>query len=198
MRGWKAERRIVAGRSRTEALTVFEEGLNKRVRRRMRKLKPLRDLLSEPITAEQARALVDVARCRRSVEDLVGWLRSPAVTWGNFPRYQEYEEEFRGEREPLVQMIMPLVTDPGELERIRAKYRQSCITEFLPKANPCLRCGTPPEYLDWYQYSPPGGGTGWSGWGTRCKFCLAEIDHFDTIHQYCGPSRKMRNCGRVQ
>lgn len=197
MTGWKAERGIVAGRSRTEALTVFEESLNKRVRRRMRQLKPLRLLLSDPITEDQARALVDVARCRREIEDLAAWLEYPAVTWENFPRFQAYKDEFREDR-PLIQMVTALEIDPTELDRIRAESRESCIKRFLPKAKPCPRCCTPPEYLDWYQYSPPGGGTGWSGWGTRCKFCLAEIDHFDMIHQYCGPPRRMRNCGPIQ
>ena len=197
MRGWKAARRIVVGRPRAVALTVFEESLNKRVRRRMRKLKSLRDLLSDPITEDEARALVDVARCRREIEELVAWLERPAVTWENFPRFQQIEEEFREER-PLIQMVTTLKIDPTELERIRAEYREATVGKFLLKARPCPRCGTPPEYLDWYQYHPPTGCSGWSGWGTRCKFCLAEIDHFDTMHQYCRPRRMDKDYGLLQ
>lgn len=177
----RGEQTVTPGMSVREAIERFEQNGHLGAKRRFQRLRALRRLLSDPVTAEQARALADVMKLRRTVSDLIRWLESPVVTWENFPLYQKHQPEFRPE-EPEPVLYSPRLP-PGELERIREEYRAASIKDHLPNASPCPRCGTPPEYLEWYPWSPPKEcPSGYMGWKTRCRFCLTEVDFFPTGH----------------
>ena len=89
------DERITAGRSICEALTAFRESVNKPDtvfgpdHWLLPKLDRLRGLLSEPITQEEAEALLDVLYQRHFLEDLIEWVESRrSETWADFFIYQ--------------------------------------------------------------------------------------------------------------
>jgi len=179
--GVESIKRITAGASVDAALQAFREHVNQPGTASSRdpwlltKFGRLRQLLSDPITAEQAEALLDVLSQRRWMTDLIEWLESPEVSWFNFPAFRSalaYEFSIRQEWKDCL--------DVGEDE---VGVWEECIKVFLPRARPCPRCRTPPEFLNWYLL--PGilvlDVPGWFELRTRCKFCRAEIDFFTTI-----------------
>jgi hypothetical protein len=155
----------------------------------------LRELLHDPITDEEAAALLDVLHEKRRMKDLLEWLDGESISWPNFflrRRFLEEEaerkrrEDLRRDDEEWAQRntewgaIESLLTaeERAERETDRAEARQ----EYLSDAKPCPRCGTPAEYLEWFYYfSPPSSWAnlgGRAGWKTRCKSCLQPIDFF--------------------
>lgn len=89
------EERITAGRSINEALTAFRESVNQPDtvfgpdHWLLPKLDQLQRLLSEPITQEQAGALLNVLYQRHFLEELIEWLESRRFeSWADFFIYQ--------------------------------------------------------------------------------------------------------------
>ena len=84
------KRRIIAGTTIEDALRAFHESVNQpgtifsRDHWLMPKFERLRRLLSEPITEDQATALLDVLYQRHWMADLIEWLESPPVSWALF------------------------------------------------------------------------------------------------------------------
>jgi hypothetical protein len=163
------------------------------------KLDSLRKLLHDPITDDEAMALLDVLHNRRWMKDLLEWLQGDPISWANFfVRRQFLEEEAkqirqeelrkadedwaRGVRKPS--LFDDLFTPEQEAE-MQAEALASAKKTYLAKAKSCPRCGTPPEYLDWFRYSSPPSTwanlCGRAGWKTRCKFCGQQVDFFVTM-----------------
>ena len=126
----------------------------------------MRELLHEPITADEAMALNDVLHRRRRWADLIAWLQEPTVSWPNhFVRqaFRAAEEERRlkeyyrteagkwleGIDSPVAEMTHAAIAERNQKsEQAKARY--------LQRARPCPRCGPPPDFLDWsYHCSPP-------------------------------------------
>jgi hypothetical protein len=88
------EERITAGKSINEAVTAFRECVNQLGPPRalsqclVLNLDQIQQLLSEPITQDEARALLDVLYKRRWMEELLRWLSDRPVTWEDFPTYE--------------------------------------------------------------------------------------------------------------
>lgn len=92
----RPEVQIVAGNSIEEALTAFRENVNQpgtmfsTEHWLVPKLDQLRGLLTEPITHDEACALLDVLYQRHWMRDLIEWLETRPVTWGNYLTYKAY------------------------------------------------------------------------------------------------------------
>ncbi len=90
----RPEERIAAGKSINEALTAFRESVNHLSPPRalgqclVLNLDHIEQLLSEPITQDEAQALLDVLYKRRWMEELLRWLSDRPVTWEDFPTYE--------------------------------------------------------------------------------------------------------------
>ena len=84
------ELNIEAGKSIDEALTTFRAKVNQPStifstdHWLLPKLHRLRRSLTDPITQDEAQALLDVLHQRHSMRDLIEWLESRAVRWGDF------------------------------------------------------------------------------------------------------------------
>jgi hypothetical protein len=57
------------------------------------KLDVLRQFLHDPITQDEANALLDVLYERRWMADLIEWIQGPAMTWPNFFVYRKFKEQ---------------------------------------------------------------------------------------------------------
>jgi hypothetical protein len=85
---------IAAGKSIDEALNAFRENVNQpgtifsTDHWLLPKLDQLRQLLTDPITHDEARGLLDVLRQRHWMRDLIEWLESRPVSWGDFFTYR--------------------------------------------------------------------------------------------------------------
>ena len=106
------EERITAGKSINEAVTAFRECVNQLGPPRslsqclVLNLDQIQQLLSEPITQEEARALLDVLYKRRWMEELIRWLSDRPVTWEDFPTYEaNLREEAKQNRRRIVSAI---------------------------------------------------------------------------------------------
>lgn len=199
----RADDRIRGGAPREDALRTFQEFVNRtdtifsRDHWLLPKLDRLRELLHDPISGEEAAALLDVLYGRRYMKDLIEWLETEPMSWAGFFVYRKLLEEEkkrkrdeelrqaderweRGIPEPGIELI-----PPEERARMDAEDLVRARTQFLPKAKPCPRCGTPPEHLEWFRYvSRPSTWAylcGRGGYKTRCKFCLQEVDFFVTF-----------------
>lgn len=187
---------IRGGISQAEALNRFRSAVNRpdtmfsTDRWLLPNLVVLAQLLHDPITQDEANALLDVLYERRRMSDLLEWLKEMPTTWANFFTYREFKRK-EAER---VELERYKVLDERWARRKRnrtlTRAEQEAIARsaaeaksyYLHRAHPCPRCGTPPEHLEWYAYcSPPSSWKrlmGRAGWRTRCKFCLQEIDFF--------------------
>jgi hypothetical protein len=124
------EQRIVGGISVGEALAVFHESVNQaetifsRDHWLMPKFERLRRLLSDPITADQAGALLDVLYGRRWMADLIEWLEeAPVVPWPDFFEWRRRRNMDRA---------------------VEANPRRGiCIEVDGHKTNRCPRCSSP-------------------------------------------------------
>jgi hypothetical protein len=101
------------------------------------KLDQLRRLLTDPITHDEAQALLDVLHQRHWMTDLTEWLESRAVSWGDFFTYRAnlYQEELRKRAD--------------ERDRRRAEGRDPYLDfklfsdELFPKiSDDCPDCGS--------------------------------------------------------
>ncbi len=90
--------RIKAGMLREEALRIFEESVNQPGTMfstdhwLQPKLEQLRMLLSDPITEDQASALLDVLHERHWMGDLLEWLQGPPLPWQSFFVLREFTD----------------------------------------------------------------------------------------------------------
>jgi hypothetical protein len=159
------------------------------------KIERLRCLLHDPITGDEAQALLDVLSGTRRIQDLLEWLEGEPTAWLEFlvnretkgleaARSRKAGARRPGEEWPAVERIDELfdVTPGGEREPrsfVEAKK------QFLGQAKPCPRCGTPPEQLEWQWFSSPpitwANLCGRAGWKTRCKTCSRQVDFFLTV-----------------
>ena len=201
MGGQAPEERIRKGIGVAEALGSFRELVNQpgttfsTDRWLLPKLERLSALLHEPITSDEAAALLDVLRDRRAMRDLIEWLEGEPVSWPNFFVRRKFieDEAVRVKQEELKRkdeewarrntewgaiesLLTPAERDKRELERFQARR------DYLSKAKSCRRCGTPPEYLEWFYYCSPPSSWAWmfgrAGWKTRCKSCQQLVDFF--------------------
>lgn len=144
------EERTNAGRSINEALTAFRESVNQPHtvfspdHWLLPKLGRLQRLLSEPITQQQAEALLDVLYQRHFLEELIEWLESRRPeSWADFLTYQANlkQEELRKRAEDLQHRA-------DERERRRAAgldpyFDFKLSDEFFPKiSDTCPYCGS--------------------------------------------------------
>jgi hypothetical protein len=179
---------ITADLPMEEALRIFHENVNRPAttfstdRWLLPKFARLRQLLAEPITADQARALRDVLYDRRRMSELIGWLEAPPMAWDSYAAYQQFRDEFASDDDdaPLWELLPPL--DAEARARTDALYVESCKKTYADRARPCPRCGTPPDYLEWYPWQQSGKFGGYMGVATRCKFCLTQVDSFCGMH----------------
>jgi hypothetical protein len=94
---------LKAGLPVEEALRIFRESVNRpdttfsTDRWLLPKLDRLRELLTDPITPDQACALLDVLHDRRPMSELIGWLEAPPMAWSSYPTYLQYRYEFTGD-----------------------------------------------------------------------------------------------------
>lgn len=90
----KLDLHIAAGKSIDEALTAFRESVNQpgtifsTDHWLIPKLDQLRLLLADPISQEEADALLDVLYQRHWMGDLIDWAESRPVGWGDFFTHQ--------------------------------------------------------------------------------------------------------------
>jgi hypothetical protein len=97
------ELHIAAGKSIDESLTAFRENVNQPGTTfstdhwLLPKLDQLRRLLTSPITQDEAQGLLDVLHQRHWMRDLIEWLESRPVSWGDFFTYRANlkQEELR-------------------------------------------------------------------------------------------------------
>jgi hypothetical protein len=196
-----AEDSIHNGTRVADALRAFSESVNRpgtifsTERWLLPRLERLTELLHDPITDDEAAALLDVLHEQRRMKDLLDWLEGESISWPSFFVRRKFleEEAERKRREDLRRaddewaqrntewgIIESLLTaeERAERETDRAEARQ----QYLSDAKSCPRCGTPPEYLEWFYYSSPPSSwanlCGRAGWKTRCKSCLQQIDFF--------------------
>jgi hypothetical protein len=92
----KPEQRIAHGIPVAEALQAFHESVNQpetifsRDHWLLPKFERLRRLLNDPVTPDQAAALLDVLYQRRWMCDLIEWLEeAPGVSWADFFAFRE-------------------------------------------------------------------------------------------------------------
>jgi hypothetical protein len=84
------EVQIAAGKSIEEALTAFRGTVNQpgtifsTDHWLLPKLDQLRRLLTDPITQDEAQALLDILHQRHWMRDLLEWLESRPVGWRDF------------------------------------------------------------------------------------------------------------------
>lgn len=90
--------RIEAGMPREDALRIFEKSVNQRGTMfstdhwLQPKLQQLRVLLNDPISEEQASALLDVLYERHWMSDLLGWLQGSPMPWQSFFVLREFAD----------------------------------------------------------------------------------------------------------
>lgn len=196
-----AENRIRKGAPVADVLSAFSDSVDQpnttfsTPRWLLPKLECLTVLLHDPITGDEAAALLDVLYDRRRMKDLLEWLEGESISWPNFFVRRKFleEEAERVRREELrqadeewaqrntewgVRESLLTVEELDKLEADRAEARKECLSQ----AKPCPRCGTPPEHLEWFYYfSCPSSWANWhgrGGWKTRCKTCLQQVDFF--------------------
>src|SRR5512143_2141410 len=81
---------IRGGMPRQDALRAFREAVNQpdaknaADRRTSPGLRLLNELLRDPITSDEASALLDVLHGRRRRKDLLEWLRGEPTAWADF------------------------------------------------------------------------------------------------------------------
>jgi hypothetical protein len=86
---------ITSGRSIDDVLTAFRESVNQPGAMfstdhwLLPKLDRLKQLLTDPITQDEAQALLDVLFQRHWMRDLIEWLESRQVSWEDFFTYRD-------------------------------------------------------------------------------------------------------------
>lgn len=183
--------RIRNGAAREDALRAFREAVNQpdtmfsADRWLLPKLQQLNQLLHDPLTGEEAAALIEVLHERRWMKDLPAWLQGEPMSWSNFFVHRAFMEEIaeREDREGRKKMRGCLAKAAKEID---AKALASAKDIHMLKAKPCPRCGTPPENLEWLpspRCSPPLANLcSPEGWKTRCASCLQEVDFVVFMH----------------
>ena len=202
----RPEDRIKPGIPREDALQAFRECVNKPGTIfstdfwLLPKLDRLRQLMHDPVTHDEACALLDVLYQRRWMRDLMAWLEDDPVSWyGHFIRASFRETHAELERQSALRKLdedwakgihpansMDLwpytPEEDARREASHAAFLVKLKTEYLPQADPCPTCKTPPEHLEWFHFSsPPSTWANWCGRAgvkTRCKFCRQEVDFF--------------------
>jgi len=183
----RMENRIAPDMAREDVVRTFQERVNQSDTMfstdhwLLPKLERLRLLLQDPITGDEASALLDVLYKRHFMRDPLEWLARRTEPWSRFfaDREQRHaalrqsEEEWQNRRKSLTKK---------QRARTERKHLAVVQKEFLPIAQPCPRCGLPAEKLKWFRYRSPRSTwanlCGRAGWKTRCRICRQEIDFF--------------------
>lgn len=150
------------------------------------KLSQMRELLHDPITADEADALTDVLYKRKRFTDMIAWLRDEPVAWDGYFLRENFRAGKTDRRlaEYLKQQDEEWTRGIGKyLAKVSPEEVASAKAACLGKARPCRQCGTPAEFLEWSWYqSPPSGWRHFSaGWKTHCNFCLHRVDLFISV-----------------
>ena len=187
----REEHRIAAGMAREDVVRAVHECVNQPDTMfstdhwLLPKLDRLRLLLHDPITGDEASALLDVLYKRHYMRDLLEWLARRTEPWSGFfaDREQRNAALLQTDEEWLNSWRKSLTRKQrAQMERKHLAVAQK---EYLPIAQPCPRCGLPAEKLKWFRYRSPR--TTWvnlcgrAGWKTRCRICRQEIDFFITL-----------------
>jgi hypothetical protein len=117
----KPEQRIAGGTPVAEALQVFHQSVNQpgtifsRDHWLLPKFERLRRLLNDPVTGDQAAALLDVLYQRRWMCDLIEWLKeAPEVSWADFFAWRERRNMVRSiEQSEEMGISLPVRLDEG-------------------------------------------------------------------------------------
>ena len=128
---------------------------------------------------------------------MMAWLHEPDVSWENHFVREKFraEEADRRLREYLIledkkwaangfrhagDFTFDSRLSAEKLAEQETKWMEDAKIYYLDRAKPCPHCGTPPEHLEWLRYENPPScwRTVFSGWKTRCRFCLREVDYF--------------------
>jgi len=157
------------------------------------RLQQMREHLHDPITADEALALNDILYQRRRWVDMMAWLHEPTVSWKEHFTRETYRpkeadrqlnEYLRGQDEKWASGTLPSPLlafgwSPEEIVEFERTEIEDAKLQYLDRAKPCPRCGTPAESLEWFHYvSPPSWRTVFAGWKTRCRSCTQEVDYF--------------------
>jgi hypothetical protein len=188
----KSSEPISTGLSREAALRIFTATVNQpdtlfSIDTLLpEKLNQMRELLHDPISADEADALVDVLYKRKKFTDMIGWLRDEPVAWDGY--FLREKIPGRGGRPRLAAYLKQQDEDWARgIGKYAAKVSPEEVAwakaAYLGKARPCCRCGTPAEVLEWSRFhSSPSAWRHFSaGWQTHCKFCLHRVDLFISV-----------------
>jgi hypothetical protein len=199
--------RIAAGLQREEALRIYQSSVRDPVivfypDELPKRLAHMREYLHDPVTEDEAVALNDVIRRRRTWSVLMPWLKEQAVSWKDhcesdafrtdeadrlLAEYLHDEDEKWAKGLPSATPFRWVDSEFTQEELAERNVEHEWLKAFhLKKAKPCPRCGTPPEQLEWFYYcDPPSSWRDYStGWKTRCGICLQEVQFFwgMTVH----------------
>jgi hypothetical protein len=136
----RPEEHIAAGKSINDAVAAFRESVNELGPPRALSqcltlnLDHIQQLLSEPITQEEAQALLDVLYKRRWMEELLRWLSDRPVTWQDFPAYEATvrEEAKRQLAEDRVRKRSTPVFSDGRFPKISDSCPDCGSSEWKP------------------------------------------------------------------
>jgi hypothetical protein len=134
----KPEQRIACGTPVAEALQAFHESVNQpgtifsRDHWLLPKFERLRRLLNDPITRDQAAALLDVLYQKRWMSELIDWLeQANEVSWADFFEWRERRDEFRRLEHP--EEPAPVVPESLEEEEVKVVSCPRCRSpKFVP------------------------------------------------------------------
>jgi hypothetical protein len=119
----KPEQGIAHGTPVAEALQAFHESVNQpgtifsRDHWLLPKFERLRRLLNDPVTEDQAAALLDVLYQKRWMSDLIEWLeQAPEVSWADFFEWRKRRSMVRSiEQDEEMGISLPLELEEGAM-----------------------------------------------------------------------------------
>ncbi len=178
---------------RTDTLFITDSWIEPR-------LQSLQELLSEPITSEQAEALSDSLAKRSKLDDVIEWLSDSTLSWRAFDQHKKESElklrRIRVEEQKLkyeqkfaeAEMAwMTKANTPWEAamrdKDFQAKHDPSAaVRKYGHLAHSCPKCGSPEVTWFYYVTPPPPYEQrmfhGLAGWMTACEGCCVKIDFF--------------------
>lgn len=170
------------------------------------RLQSLRELLSEPITSEQAEALSDAVMKRAKLDDVIEWLADSTLSWQVSHQHKkesaaklkgikageeklEYERKF-AEAEMAWKTKAHTPWEAAMRDKVfQARHDSSAAKQkYGHSAHRCPKCGSPEVTWFYYVTPPPRYELrrfhGFAGWMTACERCNVEIDFFEEMRVY--------------
>ncbi len=155
----------------------------------------LLNLLSKPVTAEQAAVLREAVLERTTLQKAVDWLEQHTVSWDVF--LQNGRQVKRCQDEGFQEGYFPwldIKACRGETRLQEAPMRRGSASHGVPysgskavrqAANPCPQCGATLNRLAcFYFISPPQtweNHCGRAGWLTVCDHCHVQVQFFQEV-----------------